>query len=122
MTAGIYETLPSCPVWDRTKMESRMMNNKAFIREMIKHFLNDVPRKLKKIDSLLLNDDFSGIKFHAHSIAGLSGQMSGDRVHAVAREIERCIAASNRDALTPLILDLNVQFKLLSKELRDSQR
>jgi len=99
-----------------------MMNNEAFIQEMITHFLDDVPRKLKKINSLLMNDDFSGIKPYVHSIAGLSGQMSGDRVHTVAREIERRIAASNTDALTPLISDLNVQFKLLSKVLRDSQR
>ena len=101
MVDYLKEKIASLPLWNREKMEYRMMNNKDFMQEMIDDFLFEVPDRIHKIKSLTNDNNLKDIEFLAHSIAGLAGQMSGERVRVVARELELHAIASNSEIFPP---------------------
>jgi len=107
------------PVWDKTGMLERMMNDENLVQKIIEVFLEDIPQQIQTLRTLLETGDVSSARRLAHSIKGASANVGGERLRDIALEIEKTTGGSGDPAVAEkLLADLEREFSCLKKEIR----
>jgi len=83
--------------WDQAEAIQRLGGKKEFLARIIDSCREDTPRLITLIEDAIAHSDFKGIQLHSHSIKGSAGNVSANRLQAIAKAIE---AASKEENLS----------------------
>jgi CheY-like chemotaxis protein/HPt (histidine-containing phosphotransfer) domain-containing protein len=98
------------PVFDRTGMMARLMEDEDLARQILSAFLEDAPHQIAALRSCLEAGDATGAGRQGHTIKGASAAVGGERLRAVAFEIEKAGRAGDLSAVREHLAELDVQF------------
>jgi PAS domain S-box-containing protein len=115
MTVQSHEA--DSPVWDKRGMLERMMNDEDLAQKIIDVFLEDIPQQIQALRTLLKTGDVSNAKRLAHSIKGASANVGGERLRAIALEIEKTTCSEDPAVAGKCLADLEREFSCLEKEI-----
>jgi len=106
-------------VFDDKALSERLSGDSALIREVVNIFLEETPKNMRELEKAVKRQQRDGAMRLAHTIKGAAANVSGQKLHAVARRIEKaCDAAEWREAET-LVPRLNRQFEALERAMRE---
>jgi CheY-like chemotaxis protein/HPt (histidine-containing phosphotransfer) domain-containing protein len=105
------------PVFDRTGMLNRMMNDEALAKKIIAVFIEDIPRQIKLMKGYLVTGDASSVERQAHTIKGASANVGGEVLRMLAAELENLGKAGDLDAIKVRMPDVEKQFDRLRRVL-----
>ena len=107
------------PVFDRSGMLARLMDDEDLARAVVGGFLEDMPRQIDSLRSYLDAGDAEGAVRQAHTIKGASANVGGERLRAAAFEMEKSARAGNLEEVTSRLPDLESRFARLKEAMRD---
>jgi len=100
-----HETLPdSLPGLDLTEGVNRVAGNQQLYKKLLLSFYQDNKEKTQQIKQALQANDFTTARHHAHSVKGVSGNISAKQLFAAARSLELELNQESRENL-PEMLD-----------------
>lgn len=120
-----HSVLPSfskdqaAPVFDRAGMMARMMNDEDLAKEIIASFLEDIPRQIESLWYYLNTMDIQGAERQAHSIKGASASIGGERVRALAFEMEKIALSGNLNSVKDYMEKLETEVDLLKEVIHN---
>jgi CheY-like chemotaxis protein/nitrogen-specific signal transduction histidine kinase/HPt (histidine-containing phosphotransfer) domain-containing protein len=106
------------PVWDKHKMMERLLDDEDLANNIQDGFLADIPKQIMVLKAFLESGDISGVEFQAHTIKGASANVGGERLRAVAFEMERAATAQELTAASSFMNELERQFDCLKEEMQ----
>jgi PAS domain S-box-containing protein len=106
------------PVWDRSEMLELLMDDEDLVKTITESFLSDIPGQIQALKAFLQAGDVSGVERQAHTIKGASANVGGERLRAVAFEIEKAARAQNLTAAGAHMADLEMQFDCLKEAMK----
>jgi PAS domain S-box-containing protein len=106
------------PIWDKAGMLDRLMEDEELADEISAAFLNDIPQQIRTLEMFLESGDIPGARRQAHSIKGASANVGGERLRAVAFEMEKSVGEGNSSASEKLLAELKKQFEYLRDEMQ----
>ncbi|MEI6261669.1 MAG: response regulator [Deltaproteobacteria bacterium] len=106
------------PIWDRHKMMERLLDDEDLAKMIQDRFLADIPQQIQELKAFLESGDVSGVEFQAHTINGASANMGGERLRAVASEMENAAIAQDLTAASSFMNELERQFDRLKEEMQ----
>jgi PAS domain S-box-containing protein len=104
-------------IWDKAGMLERLMDDEELARKIMDGFLADIPQQIQTLKAFLKAGDISGAERQAHTIKGASANIGGEKLRAVAFEIEKTARQGNLTAASAYIVNLETQFEQLKKEM-----
>lgn len=104
-------------IFDRAGMMARIMDDEDLARTVIEAFLDDVPKQIEALRGYLEAGDAPGVERQAHTIKGASANVGGERLHAVAFEMEKAGKAGDLSAGKARMADLEAQFDRLKEAM-----
>ena len=105
------------PVFDWPGMMSRMMDDEDFAKEMVGVFLNDAPLEIAALKDCLETGDVAGVERQAHSIKGAAASVGGERLRAVAFQMEKDGKAKDLVTVKANIRELEMQYTVLKEAM-----
>jgi PAS domain S-box-containing protein len=105
------------PVFDWAGMVSRMMDDEEFTKEMMAVFLKDTPQEIALLKECLTTGDISGVERQAHSVKGAAASTGGERLRAVAFEMEKAGKAKDLEGVKAQLVELETQFDVLKEAM-----
>ncbi|MCY2992236.1 MAG: response regulator [Planctomycetota bacterium] len=112
-TVAVSAQKPAPPVFDKVGMMARLMNDVELVRIVIEGLLENTPQQIKTLRDYLEAGDVQGVWRQAHTISGLSANVGGEALRAVAGQMEKAGRAGDLDAVRAHLADLDVQFERL---------
>jgi len=106
------------PIWDKHKMMERLLNDEDLAKMIQDRFLADIPQRIQALKAFFESGDVSGVEFQAHTIKGVSANVSGERLRAVAFEMEKAAIAHDLTAASSFMNELERQFDRLKEEMQ----
>jgi HPt (histidine-containing phosphotransfer) domain-containing protein len=113
---GASESSP--PVFDRSVLGDRLMDDGDLIAEIIAIFLEDVPRRIASLKEHLISERTAEAGEQAHSIKGAAADVGGEIVRAVAFEMEKAGKAGDLEALKKTMPVLEKEFERLKEAMK----
>ncbi|WP_275074575.1 ATP-binding protein [Pseudoalteromonas ostreae] len=96
-------------LWDQSAALSRLLNKEALLIKICTMFIKTAPEKFKQLTEFVDDGNYEQVRQVAHSLKGLCGEISADKLRSVFAEIE--LQASKGQ------LDIEKEFSLLEKLL-----
>jgi PAS domain S-box-containing protein len=114
-TKGIRqeEEMPGVPVWDQAGMMERLMGDEDLANIVMDGFLADIPLQIASLKAFLEAKDVSGTERQAHTIKGAAANVGGERLRAVAFEMEKAAKAGDLSQVLELLPELEIKFEQL---------
>jgi PAS domain S-box-containing protein len=107
-------------VIDLKAARQRMDGNEALLADMARYFLDDAPRLLGELETMLVQGDASNAQRAAHSLKGLASNFGARHVTAVAQRIEDLARQEELATARTLTVDLAAEVGAVDRELRSS--
>jgi HPt (histidine-containing phosphotransfer) domain-containing protein len=98
-------------------MMVRLMDDEDLARTVVEGFLEDIPRQIAALKGYLETGNVSGAERQAHTIKGASANVGGERLRAVASEMEKAAKAGGLDNAKGHMAELEAQFDALKLEI-----
>jgi CheY-like chemotaxis protein/HPt (histidine-containing phosphotransfer) domain-containing protein len=108
-------------VFDREGVFSRLMGDTDLIKTVIRGYIEDIPRQIKKMREKLKVADAVAVSHVAHYIKGASANVGGESLRKVAFEIEKLAKTGDLTATAALMDSLEAEFGRLKEALRNLQ-
>ena len=118
--AAQAETRPgeeTTPVFDRSGLMERLMDDEELARMVIAGFLEDIPVQIQAWKEYLDKDDAAGAHRQAHTIKGASAKIGGEALRELAFEMEKKGKEGDLTGVRSRMGALERQFKLLKAVL-----
>ena len=96
-------------LWDHGAALSRLLNKEALLIKICTMFIKTAPEKFNQLTEFVDDHNYEQVRQVAHSLKGLCGEISADRLRSLFAEIE--LQASKGQ------LDIEKEFSLLEKLL-----
>jgi two-component system, sensor histidine kinase and response regulator len=93
------------------------IGGREFILEMIDLFLEHSPQRLSAGRAAFEGDDMAGVYRAAHSLKSTSANLGARALQSTAEQAESRAAAEDREALAPLLDDMERHFQRVRLEL-----
>jgi CheY-like chemotaxis protein/HPt (histidine-containing phosphotransfer) domain-containing protein len=106
------------PIWDKHKMMERLLNDEDLAKMIQDRFVADIPQRIQALKAFFESGDVSGVEYQAHTINGVSANVGGERLRAVASEMEKAAKAHNLTAASSFMNELERQFDRLKEEMQ----
>ena len=106
------------PIWEKHKMLERLLYDKDLVKIIQDGFLADIPKQIQALKAFLESGDVSGVELQAHTIKGASANVGGERLRAVAFEMEKAAMAKDLTAASSFMNELERQFDRLKEEMQ----
>ena len=107
------------PVFDKTSMLARVMDDQDLARMVAEGFLEDIPQQIEALRSYLEAGDASGVEHQAHTIRGASANVCGEALRAVAYEMEKAGKAGNMEYAMTHLPEMERQFGRLKQAMEE---
>ena len=111
------EQAAEVPVFDKAGMTARLMNDEVLARRVGAGFLEDLPRRISALKGSLAAGDVRGSELQAHTVKAAAANVGGERLRAVALEMEKAARAGDLDAVKALMSELETQFDRLKEAM-----
>ena len=108
------------PVFDKTTMMVRLMQDEELARMIIECFLEDIPNQMDVLRRCLTDGDSDGALRQAHSIKGAAANVSGEAMRQVALEMEKSGRVGDLVNIAERLPELDFEFSRL-KEVMEEQ-
>ena len=105
-------------IWDKHKMMKRLLDDEDLAKMIQDRFLADIPQRIKALKVFLESGDVYGVEFQAHTIKGASANVGGERLSAVASEMEKAATAQDLTAASAFVTELERQFDRLKEAMQ----
>ena len=109
-------------VFDRAGFSNRMGNDEEFMQDVVREFLLDMPNQIAALRDLINSQDAREAGRKAHLIKGAAANVGGDRMRAVAFEMEQAGKAGDLELMFAAMDDLDAQFLKLKDEITAAAR
>jgi CheY-like chemotaxis protein len=106
------------PIWDKHKMMERLLDDEDLAKMIQDRFIADIPQRIQALKAFFESGDVSGVEFQAHTIKGVSANVGGERLRAVASEMENAAIAHDLTAASSFMNELERQFDRLKEEMQ----
>jgi CheY-like chemotaxis protein/HPt (histidine-containing phosphotransfer) domain-containing protein len=107
------------PVFDRAGLMARLMDDEDLAGKVAGGFLEDIPRQIEVLKGSLKAGDAPRTERQAHSIKGASANVGGERLRAVAFEMEKAGKTGDLEAVTARLPELETQFDRLKEAMNE---
>ena len=114
-TAPAPPAEPDVPVFDQAGMLSRLLDDEELAQSVADSFLEDMPRRIAVMKTMLAAGDITGAQREAHTIKGASASMGAERMRAVAADMETAAKTGDVRAVTARVPDLEARFDELRR-------
>jgi PAS domain S-box-containing protein len=115
--ASVYGLKTETLVFDKTGMMARMMDDEALARMVVEGFLEDIPHQIEALWSYLEAGDAPAAERQAHTIKGAAANVGGERLRALAFDLEKTGKAGDLAAVKARMVELNEQFAALKEAM-----
>lgn len=109
------EDTPEQPIVDMESAMARFGDDVDFFMKMANAFLTYLPDQLIPLEKTLESGDFSKVKKIAHSIKGAAGNLSAEKLRAVAATIEKSSGNGDKANISSLIKEMKSEFVLFEQ-------
>jgi len=106
-------------VWDYDVVMQRFGSQEAIVKRLATIYLRDIVEQISLLDKALAQQNIDEIVLHAHSISGMSANMSVVTLHQLAKEIETTAHMSNLDTLNAHFKRLKSEYEKVNKILSE---
>ncbi len=116
------DEIKHAPIWDRVACLKRVSNNQKLLESLIGIFIEDTPTVIldlsTSVDQCSQRDSnqYQKIREHAHAIKGVSGNLSGIKLHQTASKLEIAAQNNDEDKVRELHIRLNKNYQELLEE------
>ena len=110
------------PVWDEAGMLERMMGDQDLAHTIADVFLTDMPRQLDALDAALQTADPPAVRLLAHTVKGVASNVGGERLRAVAQQMESSAKSGNVPAAAARMPHLRAEFQTLAQAIRQKRQ
>jgi len=107
------------PVFDRAGLLERLMGDHELAERVLGVFCADVPRQIQALKESLEKGDAPVSQRHAHSIKGAAANVGGERLRAVAFEMEKAGADGDLGAAKGRMAELEAEFRRLCETVEE---
>jgi CheY-like chemotaxis protein/HPt (histidine-containing phosphotransfer) domain-containing protein len=105
------------PVFDRTALMNRVMNDVETARVVIAGFLGDIPGQIDQLKGYAAAGDAQHVEQQAHRIKGASATVGGEALSALAAALEQAGETGNLAIISARMPELDAQFAALKKAM-----
>ena len=109
------------PIWDEEGLMERMMGDESLARTITDVFLSDMPHQLDALEASLKAADLAVVRLQTHNVKGVASNVGGERLRAVAREMENAAKADNIPAAAARLDDLRREFQTLARTIHEKR-
>ena len=109
---------PVKPVFDRSGLLARVMDDEDLARSVAIGFLEDMPRQIEALRRYLESSDGEGTVRQAHTIKGASASVGGAALRVIAVEMEKAAGAGDLAFVIGHLSDLDAGFARLSEAMQ----
>lgn len=103
--------------WNQQGALKRLGGREAMLDKLIALYLSDMPNQLAEIHSCYQRNNLEGVCLVAHTIKGVSANLSGTRVQQIAGEIESAAKAADSALIDALLPKLESAYDVLRELL-----
>ncbi|MBV1911742.1 MAG: response regulator [Kangiellaceae bacterium] len=107
------------PVWDKNALLIRFSGNTDRIVGLIERYNNDVPNDLMSLRKAVDSADLNSIGKLAHSLNGVTANMSALKLHGVICQIEILVEKEKLESIKPLLMKLFEANRELTQEINE---
>jgi CheY-like chemotaxis protein len=93
-------------VWDQADALKRLGGKKELLHKIMQSFIDESAGMIAALDNAIGNEDLPNAQLHAHSIKGSSGNVSGQKVNALAKTMEFAAKSGDKSVLKEAIHNL----------------
>ena len=101
------------PVWDYESAMKRVMKKEKLLVRLAGLFIDDMPKRIEELKSAIEEENIESIRLTAHTIKGISANLSGLRLQELASELEAAAKQSDIQQvkqLVPSVIAANEEF------------
>jgi PAS domain S-box-containing protein len=110
---------PETPVFDRSGVLTRLMDDEDLARTVVRGFLEDIPKQIAALRTYLDAGDVEGSVRQAHTIKGASANVGGESLRAAALQMEKAAKAGDLADVKSRLPDLQARFARLEEAMQD---
>ncbi len=104
-------------VFRELELLSRLGDDHNLMRELLEEVLKELPKRLHNLKLAAENNNAQDVRFYAHSIKGMAGNIAAIRMRETAFQLETMGANQELSGMEELISELENEFELLKTEL-----
>jgi len=101
-------------VWDKNETMSRLGGKQSSLKLLLKLFNDDTPQRVEKLHHAINNKQYVDVVAHAHSIKGVTGNLSAKHVQKFAEMLETAGKNADSDRLDSLWEEFYGHYQKLS--------
>lgn len=105
-------------IFNENDLITRLGNDQELIREILSQFIDEIPDRMDRFKEALETEDSDQFKIMAHTIKGLSANISAPVLRNVAAQIESLSMKDDLQAIKDLIPKLEQQHQSLVEYLK----
>jgi len=112
-----YFSPSASPVFDKSDLYQRMMDDEDLITLVVNSFLSEMPEQIKELRAVITNQNQSLIVSHSHTIKGVCANLSAESMREIAAFIEKNAAAGNLEQTFEMMAKLETEFEKVRLEM-----
>lgn len=110
-------TITEKVVFDQELALENVEGDSELLSELVNVFLEDLPRQMQHLQTAVENQDWNAIEREAHTLKSAAGVLGGQRVSALAADIETKCRRNEHEQINQLHSRIQDQVELLAKSM-----
>lgn len=110
--------IKEAPVWDSTALYGMFQGKEEYVRQALHIFFDNLPSRIKALETHIAAEDTEKIRLEAHSIKGSAAAVGGHAMRSVALEIENAGREADIEKARILIPELLKRFVELKEIIK----
>ncbi len=111
------DVIAASSVWSITEIRNRLVNDEELVLNVLKGFLEDIPRQLLVLGEHLNKRDPESAARQAHTIKGASASVGGKALSLAASNLEKAARDENMSTAEKLFPVIGIEFEKLKKQM-----
>ncbi len=104
------------PIFDRAKLLERLMGDSHILTTVLDGFIDDIPRQINQLATLIENGQMDDARIRVHGIKGASATVCAERMSAQCAQMEQLAKQGDETALALGVIELRTLFYELKNE------
>ena len=107
------------PVWDREGLLRRVRGNESLMLTLLQQFILDMPQQVEQLEQAVADEDLPQVSSLAHTIKGIAGNLSGQRLQHLAAAMEQSASQGESEDLQRQWTNFAEQYRQLYLNLEE---
>jgi len=117
--AGFSTSQPAKATFDRERLLERLMGDETLARNVLSHFLNEIPQHMENLKRYVASGDTAAAGNEAHAIKGTAANVAADTLYQTALEMEQAGKRGDTKSLEELMPRLSSEFNHVKVAMED---